>query len=129
MLILFLVFSQVKEEAFLAKVLETRLEFGFMCNDESMANTDPLNVTKITDCYDGLSPELIFNRFIFQTIDVYVEKVVDVIRNEESDFIIKEFTMFLINCLHIFQSGIVLLYNREMRCNKNDFQGAIAKQR
>lgn len=105
---LLLILFQVKEELFLSKILETKFEFGFKIKGENDSATkmDPLNVTKITGCSDGLLPELIFNRFIFQTIDVFVEKVVHVIKNEENDFVTKELTLFLIYCLYIFQSGI-----------------------
>lgn len=109
-LILLLILSQVKEEVFLAKILETKLEFGLkaICKHRT-TNTDPLNVTKIADFYDRMQPEIIFNRFVFQTIEVYVERIVNVVRNEENNFIVKEFTLFLIYCLHIYQSGNINL--------------------
>lgn len=105
-LILLLILSQVKEEGFLVKISEAKQEFGFkaICKHRTTI-ADPLNVTKIADFYDDLLPEIIFNRFIFQIIDVYVEKVVDIINNDKNDFIVKELMLFLIYCLHIFQSG------------------------
>lgn len=108
---MFLILSQSKEDLFLSKIMETKLNFGTKIIHKNITlNMDPLNVTKTFDYFEGLSPELIFNRFLFRVVEICVEKLLSIYQNEESTFIVKEFGVFLMFCLYIFQSGKFNIY-------------------
>lgn len=106
MLILLLILGQIKEEFLLLKMAELQADFDPACIFANISFTpDPLNVTAYSNFLDGLSPQLIFVRFIFRTIEIAIQRCLHIAQNEEDGFLVEQLSLFLMCCLYILQSG------------------------
>ncbi|XP_008191527.2 huntingtin [Tribolium castaneum] len=101
-----LVLSPVKEESLIAKINELKAEFAPGSIFENCAPTaDPLNVLNSVDIFREVAPEMIFVRFLFRVLNLASRFCVEVTRDGTNDFFIEEISIFLMYCIHIFQSG------------------------
>lgn len=105
-LILFLIVSQIKEDILILKIIETQAKFSLhSVFEHAPATSDPLNVVNTGSYLAQLSPEVIFVRYIFRVIEITTEKCLQIARNEDDNFLVEEFSMFLMHCMSVFQSG------------------------
>ncbi|KAJ8928271.1 hypothetical protein NQ314_019222 [Rhamnusium bicolor] len=105
-LILLLILTPLKEETLLIKINNLKSEFSPNSIFENViTKADPLNVNNNAETFQKISAELIFIRFIFRVVSLTSRQCLLVIRNEENSFLIEQFSVFLMQCLYIFQSG------------------------
>lgn len=105
-LLISLILLPIKEDSLLAKIDELKGEF---CPNSVFENinaiADPLNVTNNADMFDGVSAETILIRLIFRVLLNTSKISLLVVKTDENDFLIQQFSTFLMYCLYIFQSG------------------------
>lgn len=98
---------QVKEEILLSKILETQEEFSPGSIFPGVkSNSDPLNVSNSTNFLERLAPEVIFVKYIFRIVEFVVQKCVILTKEQQDDYLVEIFSMFLMLLLHIFESGL-----------------------
>lgn len=102
--------TQVKEDVLLMRIGEVQSEFSprsvlnVLFNDTS---PDPLNVSNTTHLLDGIPPAEIFARFIFRVVIITSETCLATFNEEGNceNYIFEQFSVFLMYCVHMFQSG------------------------
>ncbi|CAH0556043.1 unnamed protein product [Brassicogethes aeneus] len=105
-IILLLILSPLKEEVLISKISNLKANFSpFSIFENVVTTVDPLHVVNSESVFQKLSPEVIFVKFVFRVIHLISEECIHIAKNDKNDFLIKQFSVFLIYCLHIFQSG------------------------
>ncbi|KAJ8914559.1 hypothetical protein NQ315_010023 [Exocentrus adspersus] len=104
-LILLLILTPLKEDVLLAKINKLKSEFSPKSIFDNVATkADPLNVNNNADTFGKIPAELIFIRFIFRVASLTSKQCLGG-RREKNNFLIEQFSSFLMHCLYIFQSG------------------------
>ncbi|XP_017781525.1 PREDICTED: huntingtin [Nicrophorus vespilloides] len=103
--ILLLILSRMKEDKLLLRIADNQMEFAPESVYVHIVEPDPLNVTKICDVLSHVQPEVVLLRFLFRIVHISLNKCVEIAQNQEHDFVVKQFSFFLMYCLYIFQSG------------------------
>jgi hypothetical protein len=104
--IVFLILSPLKEETLISKMNELKADFAPGSIFENCVPTaDPLNVLNSVDIFQGISPEMIFVRFLFKVLTLVSRRCVEIGENGGDDFFVEEIAIFLTYCVHVFQSG------------------------
>lgn len=105
-LIILLILTPLKEDTLLAKINKLKSEFSpSSIFENAVTKADPLNVNNNADTFDKIQAELIFIRFIFRVVSLTSKQCLIAVRNKENDFLVEQFSSFLMHCLYIFQSG------------------------
>ncbi|KAL3269435.1 hypothetical protein HHI36_008505 [Cryptolaemus montrouzieri] len=103
-----IILSPVKEDIILTKISSSKNNFVPNSVFENIVITpDPLNVTNSADFFQHLSPEIILIRFIFRTLTLATKKCTLIVEEGEDTFFIRELSIFMMFCLHNFQSGFL----------------------
>lgn len=102
--------AQVKEDVLLMRIAEVQSEFSVRSVFDVSPNEvtpDPLNVTNPTHLLDGVPASEIFARFIFRVVNIASEKCCGVFNEDGNcdNYIFEQFSVFLVYCIHMFQSG------------------------
>lgn len=106
LIISFIIITQVKEDALILKILETQSRFAPGCILNGVrVNTDPLNVSNSVNYLEKIPPEIIFVKYLFRVIDLIAARCVSIAKKEEQDYLVEAFSIFLMYCIHIFESG------------------------
>ncbi|XP_045472991.1 huntingtin [Harmonia axyridis] len=103
-----IILSPVKEEIILSKI--SLLKNNFIPNsvfENVVTTSDPLNVTNSADFFQYLTPEKILILFIFRTLSLATKKCILLVEDEEDAFFVEELSIFMMFCLHNFQSGFL----------------------
>lgn len=97
----------MKEDALILKIMETQEEYppaSIFYNVKTTA--DPLNVTNTSSILEQVAPEVIFVVYIFRIIEVAAERCLNaVMMDEDCNYLVELLSIFLMHCLHIFESG------------------------
>ncbi|XP_044753476.1 huntingtin isoform X2 [Coccinella septempunctata] len=103
-----IILSPVKEDIILAKISALKNNFIPSSVFENIVVTpDPLNVTNSADFFQYLAPEKILILFIFRTLSLATKKCTLLVEEDEDVFFVKELSIFMMFCLHNFQSGFL----------------------
>lgn len=104
--IFLLIITPIKEELLINKIDQLKSEFSANSIYENViTKADPLNVYNNADTFGKIQPETIFVRMIFRVISLIAAKSWVAIKNEQKSFIIEQFSVFLLHCICLFQSG------------------------
>lgn len=113
-----LIISAIKEDTLIAKINELKGEFAPGSIFENCVPTaDPLNVLNSVDIFREVPPEMIFVRFLFRVLNL-ASRICFEMKNDGNDFFIEEISIFLMYCIHIFQSGNLKFKTYSLRSNK-----------
>lgn len=101
----------MKEDVLILKIMETQEQYDPASIFHTIKTTaDPLNVTNTSSVLEQVAPEVIFVLYIFRVIEVTVEQCVIAVRTDVNcDYLVELLSMFLMHCLHIFESGACIL--------------------
>lgn len=107
--------SQVKEDVLLMRIGEIQTEFAVRSVFDVITNElvlDPLNVTNPSHILNGISASEIFARFIFRVVNITSDKCIAIFNEEGhcNNYIFEQFSVFLMYCIHMFQSGKFQIY-------------------
>lgn len=106
---LMLLISRVKEDVLLMRMNEAKTDFAVRTcfRLESCDVPDPLNVSKVARSLEDVGAEEIFARFIFHTVDVIIEKCLEIFYEDGhcENYIFEQFSTFLMFCVHMCHSG------------------------
>lgn len=118
------ILSPVKEEVILSKISSLKNNFIPSSVFENVVITpDPLNVTNSADFFQYLSPEKILILFIFRTLSLATKKCTLLIEEEAHVFFVEELSIFMMFCLHNFQSGKTYFGNsKPTQCFGHSFE-------
>ncbi|XP_018571399.1 huntingtin [Anoplophora glabripennis] len=128
-LIILLILTPLKEDTLLAKINRLKSEFSPNSIFENVVTkADPLNVNNNADTFEKIPAELIFIRFIFRVISLTSKQCLVTVRSKENNFLIEQFSCFLMHCLYIFQSGshckitnkCITILNKNIPFDEND---------
>lgn len=102
----------MKEDALISKIMESQEEYppaSIFCNVKTTA--DPLNVTNTSNILEDVAPEVIFVLYIFRIVEVTAERCVNAVTADAScDYLVELLSIFLMHCLHIFESGMCFFF-------------------
>lgn len=101
-LISLLILSAEKEDFLLGKINDLKSEFApGSIFDNCVPTADPLNVLNSADIFQNVSSIKILHRFLFKVINLASRCCLE----SSEDFFVEELGIFLMFCIHLFQSG------------------------
>lgn len=104
--IILLIVTPIQEDILLSKIDQLKSEFSVNSIYENViTKADPLNVYNNADTFGKIQAETIFIRMIFRVISLVAAKSWLVLKHEQKSFIVEQFTVFLLHCICLFQSG------------------------
>ncbi|XP_076265784.1 huntingtin isoform X2 [Rhynchophorus ferrugineus] len=105
-ILLLLILSPLKEDVLISKINNLKDEFSPGCIHENfIATADPLNVHNNADAFQNVFGEDIIARMFFRVITFTTKHVMELCKNNSNLFLVSQFSVFLMYCLHVFQSG------------------------
>lgn len=97
-----LILSAEKEDFLLGKIDFLKSEFDpESIFDDCVSTADPLNVSNSSDIFQNVSSIEILHRFLFRVINLTSRFCLE----HSEDFLVEELGIFLMFCIHLFQSG------------------------
>lgn len=98
--------SSVREDVLLYKLNSIRIDIPIRSiYTKLIQNYDPLNATSSSQSIHNIPPEEIFARFLFRVIHIICERLEKSPVNEQNDYLIEQFSTFLLFCIYMFERG------------------------